>query len=94
MKAPSRCGTRAGYIRHIKKDRTPPCAECREAHRIYMRKYREDSEHRQATRDGNNARTRALWRLADLHPAEFQQLVEDEKAAIQRIARSKESADD
>lgn len=78
------CGTYAGWNRH-RKDRTRTCDACREAARVYTANYRAARpDVRERERRENNARTRALWRLAHLHPAQFAALLDDELSADQR----------
>lgn len=71
-------GTTAGWNRH-NRDHIPMCDPCRKAHADYMRDYRRNNTQ---AREKNNrltrAQTRALWRLKDLHPDEFQALVAEE----------------
>jgi hypothetical protein len=72
-----RCGTYAGYQTHGREG-TTPCTPCRRANRAYIQEYRKrpgiaDKQARESA-----ARSRALWRLADLHPAQFQILVDEE----------------
>lgn len=72
------CGTYAGVSAH-KRDRTRMCPACRAANTAYMREYRKrkpDGYQREKAK--NHARERALWKLADLHPAQFRVLVEAE----------------
>jgi hypothetical protein len=71
------CGTRSGYQKHVRED-TSPCTPCRIANREYMRKYRERPGVMDKELDRNLARSRALWRLAHLHPTQFAILVDEE----------------
>ncbi len=73
------CGTYAGYQRH-RKAGEQTCPACREAHRAYMREWRSRGDD---WRRGNRARARALWRLAALHPEEYEHLVVVELRAEQ-----------
>lgn len=70
-----RHGTRAGWLQH-RKEGKKPCRPCLDANAAYMR------EHRSKTtgwRDQNQARSRAAWRLVDLHRDEFEQLYIEER---------------
>lgn len=71
--APLLCGTRAGYIRHVKAGE-PACDDCRAAHTLYMRLYRARGGHAY-----DSARQRALSRLARMHPTEYRALVAEER---------------
>lgn len=68
------CGTYAGVSEH-NRNKTPMCDACKLAQRQYMRRRRTDDEIRAAERALNNARSRALWKLANLHSAEFHALL-------------------
>lgn len=72
------CGTYAGYQRH-KREGTEPCTPCRKANRAYQAEYRarrpESVERDHQRRD---ARYRAFVRLAELHPGQFQILLDQE----------------
>lgn len=68
-----RHGTRAGAVAH-RKDGETPCDPCRKGEAAYMRELRKRPDIRENERRRNNARTRALWRLADEHPDEFRRL--------------------
>jgi hypothetical protein len=82
-----RHGEYAGAMWH-QKHGVPKCPECKEAARQYKAEWRaKDPGNRQSERDINNAASRALWRLADLHPTEFAALVAEERAKIKPGAR-------
>lgn len=75
---PAECGTYAGYQAHLGKHEQS-CEACRAANRDQMRRYRSaNPQSRERERERNKARSRALWRLADLYPAEFERLYLDE----------------
>jgi hypothetical protein len=76
-----KCGTYAGYQRHIYY-KEPTCDRCREAQREYMRAYRQRPAARRTVNAQQAARSRALWRLVDMHPGEFQLLYEAELEAL------------
>lgn len=77
---PAPCGTPGGYIRHVKAAEIP-CDDCREGHRRYMQEYRKRRpEKREADIAMLHARRRAERRLIALHLAEFDVLVEEERA--------------
>lgn len=73
------CGTTAGYQTHKRRGQEP-CADCRRAQRDAMREYRaskaevRDREYRYGL-----ARNRAIRRLIDLHPAQFDALLAQER---------------
>lgn len=72
------CGTYAGWNAHQRRGE-PQCEPCRDAAAVYQRQWRAKggpAVERQAA--GNRAREAALWRLKDLHPADFDLLVADE----------------
>jgi hypothetical protein len=68
-----RHGTRAGAVAH-RKDGEKPCAPCRQGEAAYMRELRKRPDIRENEHRKNNARARALWRLAALHRDEFERL--------------------
>jgi acyl-CoA reductase-like NAD-dependent aldehyde dehydrogenase len=70
-----RHGTYAGAQQHQKEGSTP-CRPCKDARNAYMAAFRKGSA---AWRDQNNARSRALWRLADVHREEFDRLYVEER---------------
>lgn len=72
-----RHGTVAGALAH-RRIGEKPCEPCREAHATYMRAYRTRPAAQKSTRLGNRARSRALWRLAALHPDEYRRIYADE----------------
>ncbi len=65
-----RHGTYAGAQQHRKEGKRP-CKPCRLAYNAYQKEHRTDN---QRTRAQSRARSRALWRLAEWHPEEFQRL--------------------
>lgn len=73
----NKCGTYAGYQIHNRR-KTPPCDACREANRLYQKERRKDPYIHQEEVVMNKIRSRALWRLVDLHRDEFKILVEEE----------------
>lgn len=75
--APLLCGTSAGYIRHIRAGQTA-CDDCRAAHALYVRLWRARGG-MAATRATNEARRRAMARLARMHPTEFRALYLEER---------------
>lgn len=77
-KAAPKCGTYAGYIRHYKRGEDV-CEPCREAQREYMRglrKRRPDLTKRDQHRA--TVRNRALGRLAERYPEEYEALLAEE----------------
>lgn len=77
------CGTSAAYQRH-KRNREEACEPCKQAQREAMAAYRAshpDSRIKEARK--NNARQRALWRLAQERPARFQKLYEQELSKME-----------
>lgn len=75
-----RHGTYAGYQAGCRAE----C--CRTALRDYMRDYRANNPRAYGReRLRSNARQRALWRLAELHPDEFQSLYLDEIGPAKRV---------
>ena len=77
------CGTYAGYQRHKKFGETP-CQRCRDANAAYVREWRSDPDNRARTQAANNARQRALQRLADEYPKRFLELLNEERLTIYR----------
>jgi hypothetical protein len=77
------CGTYAAYQRH--KRRVEPIDDaCREANRVYAANYRASNpQARTRDRTYGNARHRALQRLRQRHPAEFNRLLAEEIVASQ-----------
>jgi hypothetical protein len=74
-----RCGTYAGYQAHIKgTPKTEPCSPCRDAARRYANERRKRVEVRRREMELDNARMRALSRLAAMHPSEYAALYEEE----------------
>lgn len=77
-----RHGTYAGYQQHTRR-RIKPCLPCTEAARRYMARWRKQNLKGYAKeKQLHKAHSRALWRLAALHRAEFDQLVADELASL------------
>ena len=77
MTTPDECGTYAAYQRHRRR-RERACDACREASRVYHSNRRRDPKVRAAENRDTNARSRALWRLADEHRARFRELFAEE----------------
>lgn len=74
----ARCGTYLGYGDHLC-DGTEPCEPCREANREWMRAYRTERPSAYLkTKNRQNARTRAMTRLAQLHPGDMERLLQEE----------------
>ena len=71
------CGDYAGVSEH-NRNKTPLCDACKLARRQYMRRRRTDDKIRVAERTLNAARSRALWKLADRHRTEFDNLMKAE----------------
>ncbi len=83
----SACGTRAGYLHHLSEGE-PPCADCRRANTEYKREYRKRRPSVYAREIASSGvRSRALWRLADLHPGQFQALIDEEMAREESESR-------
>ena len=77
----SACGTYAGAQQHRKRGEEV-CQPCRNAAAAYLRDWRaRNPQSRAKERQQNNARSRALWRLADEFPDRFRELVADELRA-------------
>lgn len=73
-----RCGTYAGYQVHTK-ERTEPCPPCRRANADYMRALRaRNPELLNKESLYGAARSRALTRLAALHPGQYEILIAQE----------------
>lgn len=73
-----KCGTNAGYNAH-KYYGEPPCDPCIQAGNEYMQEWRKANPDKAAVEDAKTkARGRALWRLKDMHPTEFDLLYADE----------------
>lgn len=74
-----RHGTYARYQQHNRQGETP-CDACREAAAQYARDYRARAMPGAVNEKANNrARHRALWRLAQMYPADFNRLVFEEQ---------------
>lgn len=72
------CGTVAGYQAHRRHDE-PACDACRTANSAYTRDYRRDQPAPYVrARARQNARSRAMARLADQYPAAFEALLAEE----------------
>ena len=85
-------GTYAGYNEHHREG-TSPCAECRAAANAYHKKWRKKgSAGAQRERDMQNAASRARWRLAKLHPDEYQALLAEEVLASDPATVTKKDA--
>ena len=77
-----KCGTYAGYQAHIRMSEEP-CDRCREANADYNRERRRSSAAvRQREMQLDIARRRAWKRLADMYPAQYHGLYEEETARI------------
>lgn len=73
-----RCGTPAGYQAHRKR-KEPACDACRRANAEYTAAVRASNPGLYAQNVANNsARSRAMTRLARLHPDEFKALYREE----------------
>lgn len=77
-----KCGTYAGYQIHGRRGE-PRCEACKKANREYMaanrRAYPRRQQHEAAKQQ---ARDRALRRLARLHPAQLRALYDEELATL------------
>jgi hypothetical protein len=74
-------GTYAGWNWH-QRTKTPMCEPCREAARAYRRRWRtRNPAARLEDERMTKVRSRALWKLAAIHPTEFHALVADEDRA-------------
>lgn len=72
------CGTVAGYQTHHRRNE-PVCEACRDANADYWRNYRQSSSPGYVRgKARQNARSRAMTRLADQYPAEFEALLAEE----------------
>jgi hypothetical protein len=81
MTDPTEHGTYAGWNWH-QRTKTPMCEPCREAARAYRRRWRtRNPAARKEEERMTNVRSRALWKLAAIHPTEFHALVADEDRA-------------
>lgn len=79
--ATDQCGTYSGYQRHGREG-TERCDACKQANREYMRDYRQGSPRRHEEAARNNARSRALWQLANEYPERFRELCSAELAKV------------
>lgn len=77
-----RHGTYAGYQAH-RREGKQACRACRLANNEYMANHRKASD---GWREQSRARSRALWRLADLHPEEFRRLYVTERLVDRGMA--------
>lgn len=75
--APLLCGTRAGYIRHVRAGE-PPCEDCKAAHTLYMRLWRARGG-RAKSNAVQSARGKAMHRLARMHPTDYRALYREER---------------
>jgi hypothetical protein len=75
----ARCGTYAGAMAHPRRGEDK-CEPCLKAARDYVKNRRQRAEVRRAEYEQKTARTRALARLARLHPTEFRDLLAEESA--------------
>lgn len=79
-------GTYLGYQAH-KRHQTEPCDQCRAANAANMRERRKQNPALIAWQTRTQeARRRALVRLAALHPSQFEALYAEEKEADRRRA--------
>jgi len=89
----NKCGTYAGWNVHQRREERP-CADCREAARLYA-KSRRAKGGPTVVREYmmNKARERAVWRLKDMHRADFDLLVADEmRVELMASRRQEETA--
>lgn len=87
-----KCGTYAGWNAHQYAGENP-CVPCREAARLYVREWRaRGSEAVVRQQMMHRARSRAVWRLKDLHRADFDLLVADELRVEQMLARREDAS--
>ena len=71
-------GTYAGYQKCRRND-FGPCPACKQAATDYQRnRLNTNPQARQRARHSNNVRVRVLWRLAQLHPRDYERLVREE----------------
>ncbi len=76
-----RCGTYAGAQVH-RRQGEPNCDDCRRAHAAYIAKWRKQRPDLHAENVATqNARERALRRLAQMHPRDLRRLYLEEMAA-------------
>ena len=71
-------GTYGGYQQELRRG-MDPCNDCREALSVYQTQRRRQPQFHNARRM-RNAKVRALWRLAELHPIDMKRLYEAELA--------------
>lgn len=81
-----RHGTYAGYQRHMK-DSEKPCEGCRKAASDDARERRKDPAVYAVHRMRSAARSRALTRLAQRHPDEFEDLHVEQLLKARRLAQ-------
>ena len=80
-KPPAACGTYTGYQRH-KRAGEEACEPCRAANAAHQKAWRAGHpSQRDRERQRTAARSRALWRLADLYPNVFRRLYLEELRA-------------
>lgn len=80
MKELKPCGTYGGYQRHLRRGETT-CDKCRAAAAEYHSAYRKSSPERAAaSRKSGLVANRALYRLRDLHYAEYTALLAEERS--------------
>jgi hypothetical protein len=60
------------------REKSPYCDTCRAFRTAYTRKRRENPDRKSRDNRSNAARSRALWRLAALHPEDFERLYLEE----------------
>jgi hypothetical protein len=77
-------GTYAGWNAH-KRRGIPMCQPCRDAAAAYKKRWLDAAKgRREKDREFTKAQSRALWRLAAIHPREFRALVADELRAAKQ----------
>ena len=85
------CGTYAAYQQHRKRGEAA-CQACRAAGTAYMREYRaRKAPGAIEAQTAGRATSRALWRLRQMHWADFELLFADEMR-VERMAARRESS--
>lgn len=77
-----RHGSHGGYLAHNRLGEDA-CQPCLDAHAAYVKQWRRDSV---SWRRSSKARSRALTRLRQQHPADFDRLYIEELNALRREA--------
>lgn len=80
-----RHGTYAGRLAH-RAAGEQPCGPCREAYNVYQRSVRAKPGHAERERQANNASSRAVWRLVELHREEYERIRAEELLAIRQAS--------